>query len=317
MRVFIAGATGDLGRPLVRQLIAQKHEVFGLTRSPAKYQQLEDLGAAVVVADVFDAASLEKELRRIAPTHVFHLLTALPKQAPLRPSDFTKTNRLRELGTANLLRAAIAAKAKRILGESFIGVYGYGGGESPNIETDPLREGERWPWLQKIVNALRSLEDQLFLANRQGLIEAIPLRYGLLYGAGIASTQAIFRTLQRRVMPILRDPQGVASFIHSEDATSATLAAMEVGQPGTAYNVVDEEPASMNEFIRYAAVVSGAAPPWELPVWLLRLIVPAVPAIFSARLSASNGKAKRELGWTPRFPTYREGLQEAMAEERK
>jgi 2-alkyl-3-oxoalkanoate reductase len=169
MRVFIAGATGALGLPLVRELVARKHEVIGLTRSSDKRALLEGLGAQAAVADSFDASELERVVRDAAPTHVVQMVTALPKNGPLRAADIAATNELRITGTANLLRAAVAAGAQRIVGESFTAVYGYGDlGARPRDEDDLPSVRETDAGARAVVEALRSLENQLLAANAQG-----------------------------------------------------------------------------------------------------------------------------------------------------
>ena len=311
MKVFVAGATGALGLPLVRELVARKHEVIGLTRSPHKRALLEELGAQAAVADALDAAGLERAVRAAAPTHVVHMLTALPKNGALRRGDLVATNELRVTGTANLLRAAIAAGARRIVGESFIYVYGYG-----DLGTSMLTEDELPPIrkpnaaLQATVEALRSLEEQLVNANRQGLIEAIVLRYGLTYGPENPSTRSMYEQLRRRRVPLVRGARGIAPFVHIDDAVTATIAALERGRPGAIYNIVDDKPVGFNEYIRTAVQAFGAPRPLMVPRWLLRLFAPTLAAGAMTRLPVSNARARRELGWQPRFPTYREGLRQ-------
>src|SRR5918993_845763 len=219
MRIFVAGATGTLGLPLVRALVARNHQVTGLTRSPEKRRVLEQAGAAAAVADALDAAALERAVGAAAPDCVFHLLTAIPKNAPLRASDMKATNELRTTGTANLLRAAAAAGAKRVVAESMVFAYGFGDhGDGLKTEADALREREPEGRLQETVDSLRSLERQLLEANGRGSIEAIALRYGLFYGSETPSTKYMMKMLRRRLLPVVGGARGVASFIHIEDA---------------------------------------------------------------------------------------------------
>ena len=183
MKVFVAGATGTLGLPLVRALVALKHQVTGLTRSAEKRSMLEQLGAAAAVADALDAAALEKALRATSPDCVFHLLTAIPKDKLLRTSHMKQTNMLRTTGTTNLLKASIAAGAKRIVAESMVFAYGFGDhGTSAKTEDDVLQQRESESSLQEVVDPLRSLETQLRTASEQKLIESVVLRYGFFYG---------------------------------------------------------------------------------------------------------------------------------------
>ena len=311
MKVFIAGATGALGLPLARELVARGHEVIGLTRSPAKRSLLANVGARAVVADVYDAPELEGAVRAAAPTHVVHMLSALPKNGPLRVADIAATNELRVRGTTNLLRAAIAAGAQRIVGESFSGVYGYGDlGERPRDENDLPLVREADAGARAVVEALRSLEDQLLAANAQGAIEAIVLRYGLSYGPENASTLYMIDMLRKRWLPVMRGAEGIGSFVHVDDAASATIAALERGRPGATYNVVDDEPVSLNTYLSALAEAIGARRPLAAPRWLVALVAPLAACMAQTRLPLSNTRARRELDWRPRFPSYREGLRQ-------
>lgn len=314
MKVFVAGATGTLGAPLVRALVSRKHEVVGLTRSPEKRRVLEQLGAGVAVADALDARGLEQAVCAARPDCVFHLLTAIPKNAPLRAAHMKATNELRTTGTTNLLRAAVAAGAKRIVAESMIFAYGFGDhGAGLKSEADALQKSEPQGWLQEIVDALRSLEDQLLAASGRGLIEAIPLRYGLFYGSPSPSTEYMVKMLRRRLLPTAKGAQGVASWIHLEDAVSASVAAMEHGSAGEIYNIVDDEPVGMNEWILDAARALDAPAPFSIPLRLIRLLMPYMAVVFDTRLPVSNRKAKNDLGWRLRYPNYQEGMQEVVA----
>jgi len=316
MKVFIAGATGALGLPLVRALVQRGHEVIGMTRSTDKQPLLKRLGARAVVADALDAAGLAQAVREAAPTHVVHLLTALPKNGPMRAADLAATNALRITGTANLLEAAIAAGVQRIVGESFTTVYGYGNqGVQAWAEEDglpPIRETDAR--LRATVEALRSLEAQLLSANQQGRIEAIVLRYGMIYGPESASTRSMLQMLRKRRLPLIRDADALASWIHIDDAATATVAALERGRPGAIYNIVDDEPVSFNQFVRTAAQAIGAPQPYALPRWLLSLLSPLMVATLTNRLPLANTRAKRELGWRLQFPGYRQGLEQVARE---
>src|SRR5918912_1532348 len=183
MRVFVAGATGALGIPVLRQLAARGHEVVGMTRSNSKRALIEQFGARAVVVDALDARALTQAVREAAPTHVLHLLTALPKNGPLRPKDVAATNVLRIQGTANLLQAAIAAGVQRVVAESYAYVYGYGDhGARPLTEADPPPTRDAVRAFQPVDDALRALEAQMLAANQQGQLEAVVLRYGMVYG---------------------------------------------------------------------------------------------------------------------------------------
>ncbi len=308
-KVFVAGSTGALGQPLIKQLAARGYTVYGLTRVAERKVLLESWGAQAVVADVLDSTALEGALRKVAPAYVVHALTALPKGGPLYPSQLQATNLLRTRGTANLLQAAIAAGAKRLTAESFLGIYGYANPE-PAIKTETALIPTVQPqaWQLGVIDALRSMEEQLLTATRQGLIEAMPLRYGMFYGEADASSHAINQIFKRRLLPICAGAQGKISPIQIDDGANATIAALEKGQPGSIYNIVDDMPVNMNDFLEYQAAVNGAPKPWPAPGWLLNLMAPAAAPFFNASLALSNAKAKRELGWQVRYPTYREGL---------
>lgn len=312
MKVFVAGATGAIGLPLVQTLIARKHQVTGLTRSAEKRLTLEQVGAAAAVADALDAAGLEQAVRTAAPDCVFHLLTAIPKNTVLRASLMKQTNVLRTTGTANLLKASVAAGVKRIVAESMVFAYGFGDhGAAAKTEEDVLRQREPESSLQETVDAMRSLEVQLLTANKQRLIESIVLRYGFFYGAG--PSEYIVKMLRRRMLPKANGARGMAPWIHIDDAVSASVEAMERGHAGEIYNIVDDEPVGMNEWLTYAALSLKAKPPFSIPLWLLRLISPYLATVFDTRLAVSNRKAKIELDWRPQYPTYREGLREVAA----
>jgi nucleoside-diphosphate-sugar epimerase len=310
MKVFVAGATGTLGLPLVRALVALKHQVTGLTRSAEKRSMLEQLGAAATVADALDAASLEKALRAASPDCVFHLLTAIPKNTLLRASHMKQTNMLRTTGTANLLKASVAAGVKRIVAESMVFAYGFGDhGDRAKSEGDVVQQSESESWLQPMVDALRSLETQLLTANEQRLIESVVLRYGFFYGSAGASGY-IVKMLRRRMLPRVKGSHGITPWIHIEDAVNASIAAMERGRAGEIYYIVDDESVGMNEWLTHAALSLEAKPPFSIPHWLLRLISPYMATVFDTRLVVSNRKAKDELHWRLQYSSYREGLRE-------
>ncbi len=314
MRVFIAGATGTLGIPLVRELVARGHRVIGLTRMEAKRPVLERLGAGVAVADAFDEAALIRVVRDAGPDMVVHLLTAIPRKGPMRAADMAMTNRLRVKGMEHLLRAAIAAGAKRVVAESMIFAYGYGDhGEAKMREEDTLKPAEKAAWMQNTVDAVRSLEQQLIEASGRQLIEGVALRFGLLYGPAVPSTEFTLQMLRKRMFPVVRGGEGSKSWIHRSDAVSAIIASLERGRSGEVYNIVDDEPVSFRDFLFFAAQVFGAPRPRSLPLWFLRLTAPYAAASLATRLNVSNEKAKRELDWCLLFPSYQEGLKNLAA----
>src|SRR5215218_3424408 len=293
MKVLLAGASGAIGIPLTRQLLAHDHQVLGLTRDQAGARRLRALGATPVVADALDGDGL---LRAV------HGLSAL-REPPLRHRGMALTDRLRSQGTTNLLAAAEALGARRFLTQSFILGYGYRDhGPRPLTEDDPfgLPAGDR---CDPHVAAMRSTEEQAFSAP-----EGIALRYGLLYGGDGGRMRDL---LARRGVPVASG--GVLGWVHHTDAAAATVAALERGRPGQAYNVVDDLPASWWEVYTAMAKALGAPPPWRLPDWLLRLAAPYVASfVVGTSMRVSNAKATAELGWRPLYPNYRVGVH-AMA----
>lgn len=317
MRIFIAGATGTLGLPLVRALVARNHKVFGLTRTQANGRIIEREGGSPIFADALDETALINAMRTAAPECVFHFLTAIPKNAPMRASHMNATNTLRTKGTSNLLKAAVEAGAKKIVAESMIFAYGFGDhGMALKQESDELQGREPVVWLQGIVDAIRSLEEQLIAANVRNLIQAVPLRYGLIYGSSTPSTRYAVKMLRRRLAPVVKGKSGVGSWVHIDDAVGASIAAMENGRSGEIYNVVDDEPVGFNEWMIRTARACGAKQPFSIPLWPLRLMMPYMAAVISTRLAVSNLKAKRDLGWKLNYPTYKDGIVEVAAQFR-
>jgi 2-alkyl-3-oxoalkanoate reductase len=312
MNVFVAGASGAIGRPLVRQLVAAGHEVTGMTRREERAEQIRAAGASAVVCDVFDAAALEAAVRDAAPEAVVHLLTALPPRIDYRAKEdpLAPTNRVRSEGTRNLLAAAKAAGARRLVAESVAFFYAPQG-EWVKDEDAPLFHGAPAPF-GDAAEALAGLEREV--TEAEGM-EGIVLRFGWLYGPGTYYDRdgSVTEDAHKRRMPVVGKGTGTFSFVHVEDAASAVLAALERGTPG-AYNVVDDEPAPMREWTPAFAAAVGARKPLRVPVWLARLVAGAGAATMSTQLrGASNAKAKRELGWQPRYPSWRQGFADPEA----
>src|SRR5262245_3926122 len=301
MDVFVAGGTGAIGAPLVRALVALGHRVFATTRSANKQTMIRGLGATPVVVDALDAAALETAVRQAAPTHVVHELTALPKAGPRKASELEPTNRLRDEGMRNLMKAAIAARAQRIIAGSFALI-----GSTPELETSDVD-------IKRAADAVRSMESQVVEAARRGEIEGIVLRYGLFYGPGNPATEELIAMVRKRRLPRVRNDQGLLPYIHIDDAVSATVAALEHGRSGSVYDIVDDRPASFSEMVTELAAVAGAPRPLTVPAWILRLAVPYMSRLFALRLPLSNATARRELEWAPMFPSYREGLRQTIA----
>jgi nucleoside-diphosphate-sugar epimerase len=310
MRIFVAGATGALGRPLVRRLVADGMEVVGLTRHESRARLISDLGGEPVVADALDAPILSTAVRAARPDAVVHALTAIPKRGPLRPRDLAGTNRLRWEGTANLLAAATQAGARRFVAESMIFVYGFGDHGNELITEDRApAEHDSSPLVKDAVDAVRALEDQVLAATASGEVEGVVLRFGFFYGVG-AGTDVMARLLRRRMLPVPGDGAGVGSWIHIEDAAAAVVAALAHGRPGETYNIVDDEPVGYGEFVDALCREIGAPEPYRIPRWIGRVAAPFLMADLGSRIRVANAKARRELTWAPAFPTYREGLKE-------
>lgn len=310
MRVLVAGGTGALGRPLVRALVDRGHDVVGLVRSPRRRRALEEMGATAVVADALDAGAVRSATTAAAPEAVVHALTALPPGGPRRAADMAATNVLRRDGTAHLLTAAVAVGARRIVVESMVAVYGDCGDE---VVTEDRPVAVDVPVvLADAVGALRVMEDQVLDADRDGRIEGLVLRYGMFYGPE-AGTGDLVDQLRRRRVPVLGGSRARWPWIRVEDAAAATVAAHEADRPARVLNVVDDDPASLRDFLVELARAHGAPQPWTLPGWAARRVVPHVAALASAGLRVSNARARRELSWEPHFPDYRAGIRDLAA----
>jgi nucleoside-diphosphate-sugar epimerase len=312
LKVFVAGASGAIGRPLVRRLLAAGHEVTGMTRREQGAEQIRAAGAAAAVCDVFDLDDLDSALRQAAPEVVVHELTALPPRLDYKAKDdpLAATNRLRTEGTRNLLAAARAAGTRRMVAESVAFLYAPVG-EWVKSEEAPLFMGAPGPF-GDAVDALADLERQV---TEAGDIEGLVLRYGWLYGPGTYFDRNGSQTedaLKRRASTVGKG-DGTFSFIHVEDAAAATVAAVERGAAGI-YNVVDDEPAPMRDWLPVFAAAVGAKRPRRVPVWLARLVAGSAAAATATQLrGASNAKAKRELGWQPSYPSWRQGFADPEA----
>ncbi len=309
MKVFVAGASGAIGRPLVPRLVAAGHEVTGSTRSPEKAEAIRAQGANGVVVDVFDAAALRAVMAEAAPEVVVHELTSLPERfEPRRKDVYDATNRVRSEGTRNLIEGARAAGARRFVCQSIAFSYAPQPGRL-HEESDPLFT-EAPPPFGEATGAVAHMERAVLDATgMDGLI----LRYGWFYGPGTyyADDGAMAQDVRRRRFPVVGKGTGVFSFIHVDDAAAATVAAVRRGAPGV-YNVVDDDPAPLREWLPVYARAIGAKPPRRVPLWLARLIAGGFVATMSTTLrGASNAKARRELGWEPRWTSWREGFRAA------
>ena len=317
MKVFLAGATGAIGRALVPQLVARGHEVVGMTRSASKQDLLRELGARPVVADALDPDAVAQAVASAEPEVIVHELTALSGPMSLRearrPERFKgaiMTNRLRTEATDHLLAAGRAVGARRFVAQSF-GAFRFAGTGGPvQTEADPLDPDPRQP----------GLEAMLYLEQAVTSIEwgeGLALRYGGFYGPGtslsLAPDAQVTAPIRKRRFPIVGDGGGVWSYVHIEDAAAATAIAVERGEPGI-YNVVDDEPAPVREWLPVLASALDAKPPRRIPRWLARLAAgEAATAMMTEARGASNEKAKRELGWQLRYPSWRQGFAQGLA----
>lgn len=310
MKVFVAGASGAIGRPLVRQLVDAGHEVTGMTRREERAEEIRAAGAQAVVCDVFDAATLEAAVKGVAPEVVIHMLTAIPERIDWKAADsLAPTNRLRREGTVNLIAAARAAGARRMVAESVAFLYAPRG-DLVKDEEAKLYEGAPPPF-GDAVDALADMERQVEEADG---IEGLVLRFGNFYGPGtmFAAAGSQAEEARRRRLPVVGKGTGLFSFTHVEDGAAAVTIAVERGAPGV-YNIVDDEPAPMHEWVPHYAEALGAKPPRRVPVWLARLVAGRAIAANAIELrGASNAKAKRELGWQPRYRSWRKGFREAL-----
>jgi nucleoside-diphosphate-sugar epimerase len=309
MRVVVAGATGAIGVPLVRDLVDHGHEVIGVTRSAQSAADNGHIWAGAIVANVLDAESLRSAARPIRADAVIHQLTALARP-PIRYRDLDQTNDLRIRGTRHLLELAAVVGATRFVTQSFFGGYGYGDhGEAILTEEDHFAPSGRSAGLERALAAMRSGEQQVLSSTN---VEGVALRYGLFYGPG-RPLDPVLKMLGRRRFPIPRGGGGTLSYLYVPDAARATVAALERGRAGQAYNVCDDEPVPWGTFISAMAMTFGTPPPIRVPSWMLRA-APYAHAFMTSTIRLSNQRAKEELDWSPSAPTYREGLRLAREE---
>ena len=310
MKVFVAGAAGAIGRQMLPQLAAQGHQVTATTRSPGKAAILRELGADPVVVDGLDAVAVGEAVARAEPEVVIHQMTSLAGSFNLRNFDkmFAVTNQLRTEGTDHLLAAAAAAGVRRFVAQSFTGWSNIREGGPVKTEDDPLDPSP--PTMQReSLAAIRHVERVVPAASP---VQGIVLRYGSFYGPG--ASDDFVGLIRKRRIPVIGEGAGIWSFLHIRDAAAATIAALEHGAPGV-YNVVDDEPASVAEWLPYVARAVGAKAPRRVPVWLGRLAAGEVGVSMMTQIrGSSNAKAKRELGWRPAWPSWREGFSRGLAD---
>ena len=311
MRVFLAGATGAIGRQLVPLLLADGHRVTGMTRSPQRAHELQAAGAEAVVADALDAAAVRAAVAQAEPQAVIHQLTAIPGRLDPRTieRDFALTNRLRSEGTRHLVAAAHEAGARRFVAQSIVFAYAPGPPGTVHVESDPLLSARQGPKsFKSSARALGELEQAVLGAN------GIVLRYGYFYGPGngIARDGTLTADLRRRRIPVVGGGRGVWSFIHIEDAARATVAALAHDGPAV-FNIVDDEPAPVARWLPALAQITGAPRPWRVPTLIARPFAGGYGIQTMTRVQgASNALAKRELGWQPRYPSWREGFRDGL-----
>jgi nucleoside-diphosphate-sugar epimerase len=309
MRVFVAGASGAIGRRLVPALVARGHRVTATTRTPQKVELLHALGAEPVIVDGLDAVRVGEAVARAEPDAIVHQMTALTGIADLKHFDrvFATTNELRTKGTDHLLAAATASGVERVVVQSYTGWPNIREGGAIKTEHDPLDPTPPAEQTESLA-AIRHLEDAVLAAPLQG----VALRYGSFYGPG--ELDPIVDMVRKRKLPIIGDGAGIWSWVHLDDAAAATVAALESDARGV-YNVVDDEPAPVSQWLPYLAELVGAKPPRHVPVWLGRLAGGEVGVSMMTQIrGSSNAKAKRELGWQPSWPSWRDGFRAALTE---
>jgi 2-alkyl-3-oxoalkanoate reductase len=308
MRVFVAGATGAVGKPLVLALLAAGHQVTAMTRSDGKARALAAAGAEPAVADGLDQAAVLRAVTSIGPEVIIHQMTGLARMKNLKNFDaeFAVTNRLRTEGTEHLLAAARAAGVRRVIAQSY-GNWNYARtGTASKTEDDSFDPAP--PKNQRLTLAAIEYVEQA-VTHADGL-EGVALRYGSFYGpgTGIAADGDIAAQVRKRRFPVVGDGAGIWSFIHMDDAASAAVAAVERGAPGV-YNIADDEPAPVAVWLPELARALGAPTPRHVPVWLGRLAVGEVGVSMMTQIrGAANTKAKQELGWKPRYQSWRDGF---------
>ena len=312
MKVFVAGATGALGKQLVPQLVARGHEVVGMTRSPDKQDLVRSLGARPVLADALDPDAVAQAVAQAEPDVIVHQLTALSGDFDMKHIGkfFALTNRLRTEGTDHLLAAGRAVGVKRFVAQSYAGWPGARSGGPVKTEEDPLDPAPP-DAMRGTLDAIQHLEDAVTGAS---WTEGVVLRYGGFYGPGTGMARGgdQAQLVEKRKWPIIGDGGGVWSFVQIEDAAAATVEAIEHGERGV-YNVVDDEPAPVREWLPALATALGARKPMRVPRWVGRLAAGEAATVMMTEVrGASNAKAKRELGWQPRYASWRQGFAKGL-----
>jgi len=306
MRVFVAGGTGVIGRRLVPQLVARGHQVTATTTGSGKLGLLQQLGAEAVVMDGLDGISVGEAVAAARPDAIVHQMTAIAGKPDMKHPDrwFTTTNRLRTEGTDHLLAAAQATGVSHFVAQSYANWNGIRKGGWVKTEEDPL-DPETGTMARNVAEAIRHLEDVVVKAG--GAV----LRYGGLYGPGATDDQV--ELVRKRQFPLVAGGTGYSSWVHLDDAASATVLAVEQHAKGV-FNIVDGEPAPASQWLPYLAACAGAKRPMRVPKWLARLLAGDVAVtMMTEGRGFSNAKAKRELGWQLRYPSWRQGFKAELA----
>jgi 2-alkyl-3-oxoalkanoate reductase len=312
MKVLIIGATGAVGVPLVSQLVERGHEVVGTSRTRERAETLRELGAEPAVLDVLNREAVRRLVLETKPDAIVHQATALADGIDLKrfAETFAPTNRLRTEGTDNLIAAARVAGVERFIAQSYAGwTYAREGG--PPATEDESHDADPPAQLRRTRESIRHLERAVLG------VDGIVLRYGAFYGPGTSLDRDGEQTeaVRKRQFQLVGDGGGAWSFIHVDDAATATVAAIEHGRPGI-YNVVDDEPAPVREWLPYLAEVAGAKPPRRVPAWLAkRFVGEHGVAMMTQTRGSSNAKAKRELGWRPQYASWRDGFRAVLQQE--
>ncbi len=305
MRVLITGATGAVGTHLVPHLVQRGHEVIATTRSPAKLDRLRSQGAEPALLDGLDAAAVRDVVARFEPDAIVHEMTALSGKPDMRHFDrwFAKTNALRTRGTANLLAVAGPARVKRFVVQGYTGWNNVRSGgpvktEADGFDPDPAAEQ------RETLEAMKTMEANVRAAPLDGIV----LRYANLYGPG--GFESMVDLLKKRMLPVIGHGRGVWSWLHHEDAAIAAADALERAEPGV-YNVADDDPALVRDWLPYLASAVGAPKPFRLPVWLARLLAGDVAVRWMTEgRGSSNARAKAAFGWRPTRSSWRQGFRE-------
>ena len=307
MHVYIAGGTGAIGQRLVPQLVARGHRVTSTTRDARKIELIEGMGAEAVVVDALDSAAVGESVAKAEPDAVVHQLSALSGKLDVKHFDrsFAMTNRLRTEGLDHLIAAAQASGVPHVVTQSYTGWPNIRSGDWVKDEEDPL-DPEPPRAQRETLEGIRYLED----ATQK--VGGTVLRYGGFYGD---ATNAMVPVIRKRQFPLAGGGTGYTSFVHLDDAASATVLALEKGTRGV-FNIVDDEPAPASEWLPYLAECVGAKPPMRLPLWVARLAGGEVAVSMLTRTrGSSNARAKRELGWELRWPSWRQGFKDGLGLE--